>query len=109
MTSGEWWARDGGVTGSGKAELPFSLLIEALAQAGGALIKDLASGVPGAIAYFMGADRVRMRGAARVGDEVRFDITLRVWRRGICRTRARALVEDRTVMTAELTTIVRPA
>ncbi|HEY4129279.1 MAG TPA: 3-hydroxyacyl-ACP dehydratase FabZ family protein [Gemmatimonadaceae bacterium] len=108
LTSGEWWARDGGVTGSGKAELPFSLLIEALAQAGGALIRDLTGGVPGSIAYFMGADRVRMRGAARVGDELRFDVTLKQWRRGICRTRARASVDGRALMTAELTTIVRP-
>jgi 3-hydroxyacyl-[acyl-carrier-protein] dehydratase len=108
LTRGEWWACDGGVTGTGKVELPFSLLLEALAQAGGALIRDLAGGVPGAIAYFMGADRVRIRGAARAGDEVRFDVRLRQWRRGICRTRATALVDGRAIMTAALTTIVRP-
>jgi len=109
LTSGEWWARGSSTNGyAARAEFPFSLLIEALAQAGGALIRDLSGGVPGAIAYFMGADRVRIRGAARAGDELRFDVRLRQWRRGICRTRAEARADGRIVLTAELTTIVRP-
>jgi 3-hydroxyacyl-[acyl-carrier-protein] dehydratase len=100
LTYGEWW------TGGGR-DLPFSLLLEALAQAGGALIRDLTGGVPGAIAYFMGAERVRMRGAARIGDELSLDVRLKLWKRGICRTRAVARVGERIIMRAELTTIVR--
>jgi 3-hydroxymyristoyl/3-hydroxydecanoyl-(acyl carrier protein) dehydratase len=57
----------------------------------------------------MGADRVRIRGAAHAGDVLRFDIVLRQWRRGICRTRALASVNGGVIMRAELTTIVRPA
>jgi 3-hydroxyacyl-[acyl-carrier-protein] dehydratase len=103
LTGGEWWAS------RGDAEFPFTLLIEALAQTGGALIPDLASGIPGAIAYFMGVDRVRIRGAAHAGDLVRFDVMLRQWRRGICRTHATAAIDGAFIMSANLTTIVRPA
>ena len=103
LTGGEWWAGQSG------GELPFSLLVEALAQTGGALIPDLAQGMPGAIAYFMGADRVRIRGAACAGDVLTFEVILRQWRRGICRTRARASVNGAVIMRAELTTIVRSA
>jgi 3-hydroxymyristoyl/3-hydroxydecanoyl-(acyl carrier protein) dehydratase len=41
--------------------MPFSLVLEALAQTSGALIADLTEGSAGAIAYFMGADHVRQR------------------------------------------------
>ncbi|HVX41286.1 MAG TPA: hypothetical protein VHB25_17085, partial [Gemmatimonadaceae bacterium] len=61
------------------------------------------------IAYFMGADRVRIRTPARAGDELRLDVTVRQWRRGICRTHGIATVGDSVVLTADLTTIVRPA
>src|SRR3954463_6450611 len=64
LTTGEWWSA-GGLTA-----IPHMLLLEALAQTSGSLIADLSKGTPGAIAYFMGAENVRMRGAARVGDEV---------------------------------------
>lgn len=101
LTSGEWWS-DGGLT-----SLPFSLLLEALAQTSGALIPDLTAGASGSIAYFMGTDRVRMRGVARVGDELRFDVRLKLWRRGICRTVGLARADGREVMRAEMVTVVR--
>jgi 3-hydroxymyristoyl/3-hydroxydecanoyl-(acyl carrier protein) dehydratase len=101
LTIGEWWS-SGGLT-----VIPHMLLLEALAQTSGSLIADLAEGAPGAIAYFMGAERVRMRGAARVGDEVTLDVYLRQWRRGICRTHGIASSGDGEVLRAELLTIVR--
>lgn len=103
LTIGEWWT-DGGLT-----SLPFSLLLEALAQTSGALIPDLGAGAADAIAYFMAAEHVRIRGSARVGDELRFDIRLKAWRRGICRTVGTAKVDGREVMRAEIVTVVRAA
>jgi 3-hydroxyacyl-[acyl-carrier-protein] dehydratase len=103
LTGGEWWMGRDSATA-----MPFTLVLEALAQTGAALIADLtqASG-GGAIAYFMAADRIRFRRAAGVGDELRLEVSLRQWRRGICRTRGHATVDRDTVVTAELTTIVR--
>ena len=102
LTGGEWWM------GSDRtAPMPFTLVLEALAQTSGALLPDLAADISGAIAYFMGADRIRMRRAAAVGDELRLDVHLRVWRRGVCRTRGVATVNGDVVLTADLTTIVR--
>ncbi len=104
LTGGEWWmARESW------DPIPFTLVLEALAQTSGALIPDLsppAAGT-GAIAYFMGADRIRFRRPGRIGDALRLEVSLRQWRRGVCRTRGVASVEGVVVLTAELTTIVR--
>ena len=107
LTGGEWWMGQ-----HSWDPIPFTLVLEALAQTGGALIPDLsppAGGGAGSIAYFMGADRIRLRRPAAIGDELRLEVSLRQWRRGICRTHGVATVEGVQVLTADLTTIVRGA
>ena len=104
ITSGEWW-----MGAEPREVIPFTLVLEALAQTSGALVPDLAGGDAGTIAYFMGADRVRFRHPSHAGDELVLDVTLKLWRRGLCRTRGVATVGGSVVVSAELTTIVRPA
>jgi 3-hydroxyacyl-[acyl-carrier-protein] dehydratase len=106
VTGNEWWGESAPQVDAG---LPFCLVLEAMAQTSGALIRDLADGAEGAIAYFMGLSRVRLRRAARPGDELAMEVSLRLWRRGLCRTRAVARVGGALVASAELTTIVRVA
>lgn len=103
LSASEWWAND-----RPDARFPFVLVLEALAQASGGLIQGLTEGAPNAIAYFMAADRVRFRAPARAGDELFFEIRLRQWRRGVCRTRGIARLQSGAVVArADLTTIVR--
>lgn len=104
LTAGEWWAR-----ADAREPIPATLVLEALAQTSGAIVRDLAPADKATIAYFMGADRVRIRSAARAGDELRLEVTVRQWRRGICRTHGIATANGAVVLTADLTTIVRPA
>ena len=101
LTATDWWVHTGALG------MPFSLVLEALAQTSGALIPDLADGAPGAIAYFMGADRVRQRRLAVIGDDLRLDVSLMRWRRGLCRAKGIATVNGHLVLSAELTTMVR--
>jgi 3-hydroxyacyl-[acyl-carrier-protein] dehydratase len=103
VTAGEWWC----VGESPLRQMPFSLVIEALAQTSGALVRDLLGDAEGTIAYFMGVQRVRLRDHPRPGDELSLELTLRQWRRGICRTRGVATVDGRLVASADLTTVVR--
>ncbi|HET7551872.1 MAG TPA: 3-hydroxyacyl-ACP dehydratase FabZ family protein [Gemmatimonadaceae bacterium] len=104
VSAGEWWCDPRTPT---TAAMPFSLVIEALAQTSGALLRDLTDGAPGVLAYFMGADQVRLRRPARPGDELTLAVMLQQWRRGICRTRAVATVEGALVARALLTIVVR--
>lgn len=107
LTAGEWWSEL-----HPEQAVPFTLVLEALAQTGGALIPDLgldSDPAVAAVAYFMGADRVRMRRPPRVGDHLELTIDLLQWRRGICRTRGVAVVQStgELVLSAELTTVIR--
>jgi 3-hydroxyacyl-[acyl-carrier-protein] dehydratase len=102
VSGGEWWAG-----GDGTDVFPFALVVEALAQTSAALVVELVDAADRAVAYFMAADRVRFRHPARSGDELRLEVTLRRWRRGVCRVRGVATAHGAVVATAELTTVVR--
>jgi 3-hydroxyacyl-[acyl-carrier-protein] dehydratase len=104
ISSGEWWCEG---HDAGSIHFPFGLVIEAMAQTTGALIRGLVGGAGAGIAYFMGVNHVRLRTFARPGDELTMTLTLKQWRRGICRTRGVATVDDRLVASADLTTVVR--
>lgn len=106
ITGGEWWSEGS----AGRAvRFPTSLVIEAMAQTSAGLMRDLPDVPPGAVAYFMGMSRVRLRGEAAPGDELIMSLTLRQWRRGLCRAHGVATVGDRLVASAALTTIIRSA
>ncbi len=109
ITADEWWM-EGATPGVGRgrvAVMPHTLVLEALAQTSGGLVRDLLDGADHAIAYFMGANHVRFREEAAAGDELLLDVSLISWRRGICRARGVASVQGRTIVSAELATVVR--
>lgn len=108
VTSGEWSsAAPGGPMTPG--EMPHVLVVEALAQLTAAILVGLIDGASGAVGYFLGIDRVRFRGAVVPGDELRLEVELLRFRRGMCRTRGIARVGDLVVVRADMTTVVRAA
>jgi 3-hydroxyacyl-[acyl-carrier-protein] dehydratase len=107
VTADEWWMEGAARAPHGLPAMPHTLVLEALAQVSGALVRDLLDGAEHALAYFMAADRVRMRRLAVAGDTLRLEVTLLAWRRGLCRARGVATVGDALVLSADLTTIVR--
>jgi 3-hydroxymyristoyl/3-hydroxydecanoyl-(acyl carrier protein) dehydratase len=109
ISAGEWWMEGVAPGASAALAMPHMLVLEALAQTSGALVRDLLDGADRALAYFMGADLVRLRAPATVGDELMLDVSLLRWRRGICRARGLASIRGHVVVSAELTTVVRAA
>lgn len=108
VTSGEWAssAPGGSVT---PGAMPHMLIVEARAQLTAAILAGLIDGASGAVGYFLGIDRVRFRGAVVPGDELRLEVELLRFRRGLCRTRGIARVGDLVVVRADMTTVVRAA
>ncbi|MCU0634217.1 MAG: beta-hydroxyacyl-ACP dehydratase [Gemmatimonadaceae bacterium] len=102
ITGDEWCMR-----GTPGTPFPATLVLEALAQLSAGVMIGLADAPAGAVGYFMGLGRVKVRGEARVGDTLVLACTLLAFRRGICRTRGEAFVDGRRILRAELTTIIR--
>jgi 3-hydroxyacyl-[acyl-carrier-protein] dehydratase len=106
VTTNEWYCR----TAEGaSAPMPGVLVLEALAQLSGAVLLGLVEAGDGedVVGYFMGITGVRFRGEARPGDELRLVVTLRQFRRGICRTHGEAWIGERRIVRADLTTAIR--
>jgi 3-hydroxyacyl-[acyl-carrier-protein] dehydratase len=89
------------------AGMPSLLVVEALAQLSAAILVSLVPGGEGVVGYFMGMDGVRFRGSAHAGDVIRLRVELLQFRRGICRLRGTATVDEREIVRAQLTTVVR--
>ncbi len=111
LTGGEWFLGEAVHDPDPPPDtgMPNVLVVEALAQLSAAVLIGVVEGGGEAVGYFMGLDRVRFRGAAYAGDDLRLEIELRQYRRGVCRLHGDAWVGDRRIVRADLTIIVRPA
>ncbi len=111
LTGGEWFLGEAmhDPDPPRDSAMPNGLVLEALAQLSAAVLIGLVGDAEGAVGYFMGLDRVRYRGTARAGDDLRLVIELRQFRRGVCRLHGDAWVGDRRIVRADLTIVVRPA
>ena len=111
LTGGEWFLGEATLDPNPPADLPMpnGLVVEALAQLSAAVLMGVVEGASGAVGYFMGLDRVRYRGMAYPGDDLRLGVELRQFRRGVCRLHGDAWVGDRRIVRADLTIVVVPA
>ena len=106
VTGAEW---AGPAVPEGALAMPGLLVVEALAQTSAALLMGLVPEAEGAVGYFVGMSRVRLRDPARPGDTLRLVVELRAFRRGIARLTGTGVVDGRGLAaSAEFTTVVRP-
>ena len=108
VTGGEWCMGEA-VASNQIGDMPHLLIVESLAQLSAALFTTLMEGSEGAVGYFMGIDKMRMRGRARPGDIIELSIVLRQFRRGVCKVHGVARVSATELVRADLTTILRAA
>ncbi len=87
--------------------MPGVLVIEALGQAGGVLLLNSVENPEGKLVFFTGMDKVRFRKPVVPGDQLYLKVELDFFRRGICKMRGKALVNDVVVAEAEMTAVVR--
>ena len=85
------------------------MMLEALAQASALLSFDAADAEadPKTVYYFVGIDGARFKRPVEPGDQLILDVTLDRVRGGIHRFKARATVDDKLAVEAELMCTVR--
>jgi len=82
--------------------MPGVLIIEAMAQVGGAYVTVLDDIADDQVTYFVGIDKARFRKPVQPGDVLRMEIELVSRRRGIYQFKGKAFVGDTKVADAEL-------
>jgi 3-hydroxyacyl-[acyl-carrier-protein] dehydratase len=86
----------------GHPVMPGVLIVEALAQAGGVLAWESTSEPDIWILYLVGIDNVRFRGIVRPGDQLVLKVDLVQRRRNLWKYEARAEVDGKVVVEAEI-------
>ena len=89
--------------------MPGVLMLEALAQAAAILaIETLEITLDDqTVFYFAGIDGARFKRPVEPGDQLTLDVTLERMKAGVCKFKARALVDEELAVEAELTCTMR--
>ena len=86
--------------------MPGVLILEAMAQSGGILILNAVEKPEGKIVYFLGIDNARFRKPVLPGDQLIFELTMKTFRRNICKMSGKAFVDGVEVCGADFMAMV---
>ncbi|HHE46343.1 MAG TPA: 3-hydroxyacyl-ACP dehydratase FabZ, partial [Bacteroidetes bacterium] len=86
--------------------MPGVLVIETMGQVGGVLLLNTEAKPGEKLVYFTGLDRVKFRKPVRPGDQLLVRVEMVFFRRGICKMKARAFVDDQLAAEAEMQAVV---
>jgi 3-hydroxyacyl-[acyl-carrier-protein] dehydratase len=88
--------------------MPGVLMIEAIAQAGGALLLTEIEDRDEKLMVFTGIEKARFRRPVTPGDQLRIEVTVLAWRRTAVRMEGKAFVDDKVACEAVVTCQVIP-
>ncbi len=80
--------------------MPGVLIVEAMAQAGGLMLLNMIDEPQKQVVYFMGIDNARFRKPVHPGDQLRFEVDMLTFRRGMCKIAGKAFVGEDLVTEA---------
>ena len=86
--------------------MPGVLVVEAMGQVGGVLLLNTEANPKDKLVYFTGFDKVKFRQPVRPGDRLFIRVEMIFYRRGICKMKGRAFIEDQLVAEAEMQAVV---
>lgn len=82
--------------------MPGVLVVEALGQCGGVLLLNTQAEPGKKLVFFTGLDGVKFRKPVLPGDQLRLEVEMIFFKRGICRMKGRAFVGDQLAAEAEM-------
>jgi UDP-3-O-[3-hydroxymyristoyl] N-acetylglucosamine deacetylase / 3-hydroxyacyl-[acyl-carrier-protein] dehydratase len=90
----------------GHPVMPGVLIIEAMGQTGGVLLLNSVEHPESKVVYFTGLDSVKFRKTVIPGDQIRFEVVMNLFRRGLCKMRGEAFVNGVLVAEAEMSAVI---
>ena len=86
--------------------MPGVLILEAMAQAGGVLLLHEIENPETKVVYFLGIDNAKFRKPVMPGDQLRFELEMKSFRRMACKMSGKAFVDDNVVASADFLAMV---
>jgi UDP-3-O-[3-hydroxymyristoyl] N-acetylglucosamine deacetylase/3-hydroxyacyl-[acyl-carrier-protein] dehydratase len=86
--------------------MPAVLIIEAMAQTGGVLLLNTVDDPKKYLVYFTRVDKAKFRRPVLPGDQLRFELEWKSFRRGMCTMTGRAYVDGNLAAEAELSSVI---
>jgi len=86
--------------------MPGVLIVEAMAQAGGFLLLHKVEDPEGKVVYITKIDKVKFRRPVKPGDQLRSELKMLKYKKGLCVMEGKAWVEDELVAEGEFTAVV---
>ncbi len=86
--------------------MPGVMILEAMAQAGGVLLLNAVEDPEGKVVYFLAIDNARFRKPVVPGDQLRFELEHKSFRRNTCKMSAKAFVGETLVANADFMAMV---
>lgn len=90
----------------GHSVMPGVLIIEAMGQTGGVLLLNSVENPTSKVVYFTNLDNVKFRKTVIPGDQIRFEVAMNLFRRGVCKMHGEAFVDGVLVAEADMTAVV---
>jgi UDP-3-O-[3-hydroxymyristoyl] N-acetylglucosamine deacetylase / 3-hydroxyacyl-[acyl-carrier-protein] dehydratase len=90
----------------GHPVMPGVLIVEAMGQTGGVLLLNSIENSANKVVYFTGLDNVKFRRTVVPGDQLRFTVTMSLFRRNLCKMRGEAHVDGVLAAEADMTALV---
>ena len=86
--------------------MPGVLIIEAMGQTGGVLLLNSVEKPETKVVYFTGLENVKFRKTVIPGDQLRIEVSMSFFRRGICKMKGEAFVDGTLVAEAEMAAVI---
>jgi UDP-3-O-[3-hydroxymyristoyl] N-acetylglucosamine deacetylase / 3-hydroxyacyl-[acyl-carrier-protein] dehydratase len=86
--------------------MPGVLILEAMAQAGGVLLLNAVEHPDTKVVYFMSIDNAKFRRPVTPGDQLRFELEMKAFRRSTCKMSGKAFVNEDLVAEADFMAMV---
>ena len=86
--------------------MPGVMILEAMAQSGGILLLNAIEDPQTKVVYFMAIDNARFRKPVMPGDQLRFELEMKSYRRSACKMSGKAFVDGKVVAEADFMAMV---
>jgi UDP-3-O-[3-hydroxymyristoyl] N-acetylglucosamine deacetylase/3-hydroxyacyl-[acyl-carrier-protein] dehydratase len=90
----------------GRPIMPGVLIVEALGQCGGVLLLNTMAIPEEKLVFFTGLDAVKFRRTVVPGDQLILKVEMNFFKRGLCRMKGQAFVDDQLAAEAEMQAVV---